>query len=420
MHTYTRLLSFVAVACLSFYGCSSSTGSNDIDTTPPPAPTGLTLTSFENGVASLLWQPVSANDLAGYYLYWQQSAALDTLEAQKRLVSGHEATVSDLVCGAVYSFAVAAFDEDGNISALSPPATGQCDPGGGILSAPVGFKIDSIGNREATLSWDPSPGTYIAGYRLYWQANEVVDTATSSFENTEGTSVTLTGLDYDTTYYFAVSALDISGNESPLSTQLYGKPLNTTPPSAPVGISVQAINDNSPRITISWAPNTETDFSHYFVYRSTDPDIFDSPPVQVDRESYTNTSVTIGTLYYYRVTAVDEGDLESLPSVVDGDAVLPPVTLIEPIDWQTVTGIPRFRWEPVAGASSYLLFVKTSRIGGDIWQTEVDGNITSVDYSGNYTFVDGETYFWQVGTVTRTEVNSESTVGAFVYRTTVE
>ena len=419
MQTYTRLLSFVAVACFSLYGCSSSTGSNDTDTTPPPVPAGLTLSSFENGVADLLWQPVSANDLAGYYIFWQQAASLDSLDAEKRLVRGHETTISGLVCGVAYSFAVASIDEDGNISALSPSSTGQCDPGGGSLSAPAGFTIETIGNREATLSWNPSPGTKIVGYRLYWQADEPVDTA-SSYESTEDTHITLTGLDYNTTYYFAVSARDKSGSESPFSSQLYGMPLNTTPPSAPAGLSVQAVNDNSPRITVSWAPNAESDFSHYFVYRSTSEGIFDDPPVVTDRESYTDTSVNIGTLYYYRVTAVDEGELESLPSIVNGDTVLPAVTLVGPIDWQTVTGTPRFTWEPVEGALSYLLFVKTSRIGGDIWQTEVVGDVTSVDYTGTYTFLDDETYFWQVGTVTRTEVNSESTVGAFVYRTAAE
>lgn len=79
--------------------------------------------------------------------------------------------------------------------------------------------------ENAALSWDPSTGSTIAGYKVYYNA----DSSALPFKGTgavEGpspidvhnwTNTTVTGLDPKKTYYFAVTAYDTSGAESSYS-----------------------------------------------------------------------------------------------------------------------------------------------------------------------------------------------------------
>ncbi len=64
----------------------------------------------------------------------------------------------------------------------------------------------------------------------------------------------------------------------------------------------------------------------------------------------------------------------------------------------------------------YVLTLMSSRIGGEIWYIEVDKNITEVPYSGPSDLISGNTYYWRVGSISKTEINSESAVGTFVVK----
>ncbi|HLH54281.1 MAG TPA: fibronectin type III domain-containing protein [Verrucomicrobiae bacterium] len=79
-----------------------------------------------------------------------------------------------------------------------------------------------------TLAWDASTDPSVVGYRLY------EGTASQSYTNMvdvgDATTVTIPGLIPGTTYYFAVTAYDSSGLESPFSGEIsYTVP--TAPPS---------------------------------------------------------------------------------------------------------------------------------------------------------------------------------------------
>jgi hypothetical protein len=71
---------------------------------------------------------------------------------------------------------------------------------------------------QATLTWNASYGD-VAGYNLYYGE------ATGSYQNeiSGGTnlSTTVTGLVFGLTYYFAVTAADVCGNESDFSNEIF-------------------------------------------------------------------------------------------------------------------------------------------------------------------------------------------------------
>jgi hypothetical protein len=98
---------------------------------------------------------------------------------------------------------------------------------------------------------------------------------------------------------------------------LFGDDGDTTPPPAPTGLSAASEPGAS---ALQWSAPQAEDLAGYKIYRSTDDpiDVQTVSPLNADSlvssTSFTDQSVTNGTTYRYRVTAVDDSDNESSPS----------------------------------------------------------------------------------------------------------
>lgn len=284
---------------------------------------------------------------------------------------------------------------------------------------PLGLDISQIGNGSVTLSWSKVDDSGLKGYYVYWLADTEMDTLKASRRFTSDNFITISDLEYERTYSFAVLSIDVSGNESALSVVRTGTPRNTTPPLPPEDVDLAAENTDTPKITIYWAENTEPDIANYKVFRSlssSDRDSDIQPIATVTQSNYTDTDIEVGVAYYYWVKAVDKGDWESSPSSVVVDAALQKVILDTPTGYKYVGVRPTFSWQAVSGAKKYNVVVTTTRIGGEIWNVEVDASTTTATYSGKTGLTDGNTYYWKVGAISRQEINSVSEVGIFVVR----
>ena len=284
---------------------------------------------------------------------------------------------------------------------------------------PSGLQITSIGNGAVSLEWEIVPDNGLEGYNVYWLGESEVDTLSANRRFVQINYATISGLDYDILYYFGVSAVDNNRNESAISVQISGKPLNTTSPLPPSNVLIVAENIDYPKIAVFWSPNTEPDLDHYNIYRSLDSNELDDPLSFVSSatlESYSDINVDIGVKYYYRITAVDKGGWESTPSSIVSDFILPPVELVSPVNYQYVSKTPTFSWKIIDGAVSYNIILSTSRIGGEIWNMLIDGGKSQITYNGKTKLISGNTYYWMIGAITRTEINSISAVGTFVVR----
>ena len=114
------------------------------DSTPPSAPTGLTIAGTTSSSISLAWSPSTDNvGVAGYDLF-RNGSKLAT-------VTGTSYTFGGLACGTTYTLAVDAFDGAGNVSARASVAraTGPC---GGVA-----FYVSPAGSDSNPGTW-PSPG----------------------------------------------------------------------------------------------------------------------------------------------------------------------------------------------------------------------------------------------------------------------
>jgi len=103
---------------------------------------------------------------------------------------------------------------------------------------------------------------------------------------------------------------------------------DATIPSAPTGLTA---NPGNQQVTLTWNQNTESDFAKYYIYGGTST----SPTTKVDSTTSitdttkTITSLTNGTTYYHRITALDNGGNESgysnevhvAPTIVDSGLV---------------------------------------------------------------------------------------------------
>ncbi|NWJ44209.1 fibronectin type III domain-containing protein, partial [Marine Group I thaumarchaeote] len=86
---------------------------------------------------------------------------------------------------------------------------------------PQNLTVDSEGDSTVTISWTANTEDDLSKYRIYYGTS----TAATLLDSVSGTpSYTATGLDNYTTYYFAVSAVDLDGYESGKSNEVTGTP----------------------------------------------------------------------------------------------------------------------------------------------------------------------------------------------------
>ncbi|MFC1650394.1 fibronectin type III domain-containing protein [Candidatus Latescibacterota bacterium] len=285
-----------------------------------------------------------------------------------------------------------------------------------IPLVPSGVEIYYTGNAEVKLIWDEVSDSDLKGYNVYWIVGEDIDpmsNADSLFTTTN--SVTITSLNTNILYTFGISSVDNSGNESELK-KIDGKPFRKDSPESPTNLLVVAENIESPQIILSWSANTEPDLDFYRIYRSHNADDVAysySYLNSVTTTSFIDEDVEVGVDYYYRITVVEKG-WESESSSVENDRVLPPVVIVSPDKFKYVTSTPEFLWQKSEGALNYKIVVKTSRIGGEIWSAIISKSQTNIVYSGETELIKGNTYYWEVGAISKTEINSMSKVGSFV------
>ena len=86
----------------------------------------------------------------------------------------------------------------------------------------IAFAASSV-----TLAWDASPDASVVGYRVYY--GPALGSYTNSAAVGNVTNATLSGLTTGFKYYFAATAYNSTGEESPFSNEI-----SYTPPVAPV------------------------------------------------------------------------------------------------------------------------------------------------------------------------------------------
>jgi chitodextrinase len=175
------------------------------DTTPPSVPTNLSATAVSSSQINLAWTASTDNvGVAGYRVF-RNGALIGTTTATSY-------TDTNLAASTTYSYAVAAYDAAGNVSAQSTPASATTSPSSDTVppSVPTNLSGTSPLATEVSLSWSASTDNVgVAGYKVFRNSSQVATTTTTSYLDT--------GLVASTTYTYTVAAFDAAGNVSAAS-----------------------------------------------------------------------------------------------------------------------------------------------------------------------------------------------------------
>lgn len=186
----------------------------------PLAPQGFRIADAGNGTSLYAsWQANAEPDLAGYKLLWGTTANIYADSFTVGRVTAQR--IDGLVSGTRYHFTVTALDSAGHESGPAP----EDSAAPALLPlAPAGLALLPFRHGNA-LSWRANPELDIAGYNA-WRSTE----SGSGWLRLNSALVTDTtwrdsGIGADSLWVYAVSAVDSTGNESPKSDTVRGRPI---------------------------------------------------------------------------------------------------------------------------------------------------------------------------------------------------
>ncbi|HEY8937189.1 MAG TPA: LamG-like jellyroll fold domain-containing protein, partial [Cyclobacteriaceae bacterium] len=167
-----------------------------------------------------------------------------------------------------------------------------------VPSTPAGLAASNAGLAKALLTWNKLSTTQlVTGYSIKRSTTSGGPYTTVATGVTD-TTYTDTGLSYNVTYYYVVSASNSFG-ESTNSGQTTVTTLSPPVPSAVSSLS--AVNGNA-KINLRWSPNKYTE--SFTVKRSTvSGGSYTTIATAVTDTSYVDNTVSNATTYYYVVTA---------------------------------------------------------------------------------------------------------------------
>lgn len=285
----------------------SSIGAYEYDSTPPDAPTGISASSRQSEVF-VSWDANTEADLAGYTL---RSSLVNNTEFTD-LYTGtdnfyaHTGIQNELD----YFYRVLAFDTAADSSVVSEvaSATAQIIPPPEI---PTGVTA-TAGINAVTISWDANAKAGVT-YEIIRSLSPTGDITTVG--STQQLSFSDTGLDNDTTYYYRVRAVDLSGSVSGFSDQVSATPTaaaDITPP--PVVEFEAGPNGQDGELTFEWDTTLVSglqDFSHFNIYRDSTGIGQALYKVLVDGAEYTDPNASLGVEFGYQMSTEDVSGNES-------------------------------------------------------------------------------------------------------------
>ncbi len=254
------------------------------------------------------WQSISDSRVKGFYVYRSNpSEKNEKLHRIAKIETPYATHFVDqnLLPNSAYAYRFSSYNAKG-IESLGSK-TYRASTLARIAS--VSF-FRSIGNmpRSAKLIWRPHTDTQIKGYTL--ERKRKIDSQFKEIANIKNRLTAEyidTNLDDNEIYQyrlFAITYNDIKSVPSEIVTVV-------TKPLPEAILNIQATQTLPKKILLSWNPSQCENLSHYNIYRSSSLDGSYKYHVKLTENSFKDTIEDDGTVYYYKVTAVDEDGLES-------------------------------------------------------------------------------------------------------------
>ena len=350
-------------------------------TVSPNAPSGLGATPASASSVQLNWTNNAANQ-TGYHLDratdsgFTQNLITETLPASP---SSYIDTATGLAPGGTYYYRLRAFNSAGdsgnsNVASVYIPVAPP---------KPTNQVVTNVTTTEIDISWQDNAGHLADGYAILRAANHGNFTQVATLPPTSRPAPSTytwsdTNLTPGTYYEYHIEAYNVSGNND------FAGVNATTLTLAPTNLAALASGSG---INLSWTAPTGA--VTYNVYRGTSAGGESSTPIAtgLTSTSYTDASITIGTTYYYKVTAVN-ANATANPGLPSESAQSNEASALLSSAGSIFTSSGDVGSPALHGSSAYASGVYTvTGAGYDIWSINDQFQYDQTSITGNQTIV---------------------------------
>ena len=197
-----------------------------------------------------------------------------------------------LTTGTTNSYKVVAVNASGSSAPAGPVSGTTPTP----PAAPSGQQSQILTTTNVTISWTNN-ATNATGYRIVRQLESNNAQFVATLAST-ATSYSDSGLLPGRAYNYTIAAINLAGPSAGVVVSIQ------TIPSAPTGVTTSV---GSGQVTLNWTALGHA-VSSYKIYRGTTPNGEGAVAIAtVTAATFTNTGLSAGTTYYYKITALDTG-----------------------------------------------------------------------------------------------------------------
>jgi len=285
-------------------------GSNTNDLQPPDTPSLLSPETGATGISrspTLSWS--QATDAASYRVQVSPVQTFDTSFIDSSGIGGTGVQISGLEFETEYFWRVQAVNEAGtgdwsqsrSFTTLDEPLEA---PGVPVLISPTAGETEV--SRSPLLDWDVAANA--ASYRMQLSVSQTFETVENDITGIFDTEISVSGLDYETVYYWRVQAINEAGTSDWSQTRLFttlDEPLSA--PSSPGLLLPEAgSTDISRTPELSWSAPADAETYRVQVSESSG---FGSLAVDLNNISEPHAladNLNYGTTYFWRVQAAND------------------------------------------------------------------------------------------------------------------
>jgi fibronectin type 3 domain-containing protein len=374
---------YFAVSAVDNEGNESALSGEAVYTVPGASSGSLTVVGSTAALQAVQvsWTASPDADVYGYAVYYGTQSGVYTNSVI--FYGATEGIITGLAGNTTFYFAVAPIDSYGIESTFSGEAS-YLVPAAGTIRLVARAPMDSPG---VELAWNAPPGEGTVSYNIYYGTQSGNYTQVQNYGNVNDFIVL--GLVPGQIYYFAVTAVDAYGNESPFSNE--ASMTAAGPP--PVGIMVDGSTAALGAVNVSWTPSPDGNVYGYCVdYWAQGSSVTNSA------EFYGVTAAMIsglggGTNYNFAISPIDPYGIETIASSVASFTVPVPQPVVLNAQTSTNPAGVSLSWSTVSneGVVGYNVYYGTE--SGNYTQSQSYGNINNTVVQG---LEGGQTYYFAV------------------------
>src|SRR6202167_1763908 len=282
----------------------------------PNPPTGV-VGSPASGTIALTWQenPQPNGLPVSYYQVFEGAVSGKLAKVAQETAASY--TAASLSANTVYYFEIVAVDTNHGSSVPSDQISVTTAP---MPAAPVIVSATANSDTQVTVTWSesvPANGLPIQNYTIFRGTSP---TGLANVATRTGLQFIDTQASPNTSYYYAIQAVDNGKDASPMSATM--QVAAVAMPAAPAG--VVAIANSGTQVTVTWTESVSgLPIQNYSIFRGTSPASLSQLATRAALQ-FIDTGASVNTTYYYAIQAVDSGK-DASPMSATAQVATPPM-----------------------------------------------------------------------------------------------